>query len=167
VPADIVQLPVSFLVQDAPFEDEPSQTLEADSTPKKRNTKLVGDISEARVLMALTEAGYAISKPFGENVRYDLIADDGERLLRVQVKTGKLRNGAIRFNACSSHGHRNGGSRPYFGEIDYLAVYCPQNRKVYLLPETALVATHGHLRVAPAKNNMVKTIRWAEPFELA
>ena len=42
---------------------------------------------------ALIEAGYAVSKPFGENQRYDLVIDDGETLARVQVKTGRLRNG--------------------------------------------------------------------------
>jgi cupin superfamily acireductone dioxygenase involved in methionine salvage len=37
-----------------------------------------------------------VSIPFGENHRYDLIADDGERLLRIPVKTGRLR-GAVKL----------------------------------------------------------------------
>lgn len=157
---------ISFFLQ-PPLWDPVSAPLAAQVEKTKRNTKLVGDISEARVIVALTEAGYLISKPFGENARYDLVADDGERLLRVQVKTGRFRNGVIRFSCCSSHAHRHGGMRPYFGEIDLLAVYCPQTRKVYLLPESALVATVGHLRIAPTKNNMSKYIRWASEYELA
>jgi hypothetical protein len=57
--------------------------------------------------------------------------------------------------------------RPYFGQVEYLAVYCPQNGKVYLLPEQELTASTAHLRVSPPRNNMVKTIRWAARFELA
>jgi hypothetical protein len=144
-----------------------SDTGDANTPKAKRDTKHIGDISEARVLAKLVEAGYEVWLPFGENHRYDLVIDDGERLFRVQVKTGRLRGGAILYNCSSSHAHRKGGSRPYFGEIDYLAVYCPETQKVYLLPEQELTATKAHLRVAPTRNKMAKTIRWASLFELA
>jgi hypothetical protein len=135
--------------------------------PPKRDTKRKGDISEARVIGALVEAGYLVSIPFGENQRYDLIADDGKQLLRVQVKTGRLRDGVIIYSNCSSHAHRGGTQRPYFGEVELLAVYCPDTRKVYLLPESQLVASQAHLRIHPTKNGMKKGIRWARHFELA
>jgi hypothetical protein len=161
---DVVRIPgVSYLVQDRLF-DVPRKP---SSPVGKRNTKSIGDISESRVLAALTGAGYLVSRPFGENCRYDLIADDGERLHRVQVKTGRLRNGVIVFNCYSSHAHRGGPMRPYFGQVEYLAVYCPQNEKVYLLPEQELTASTAHLRVSPTRNNMAKTIRWAAQFELS
>jgi len=53
-------------------------------------------------MLALREAGFAVLVPFGENTRYDLVIDDGERLARVQCKTGRLRSGAIVFKVCSS-----------------------------------------------------------------
>ncbi len=53
------------------------------------------------VLGALMRAGYFVSIPFGENHRYDLIAGKDNALYRVQVKTGRLRKGAILF-ACYS-----------------------------------------------------------------
>jgi hypothetical protein len=135
----------------------------------KRNTKLKGDISELRVAIALTEAGYAVSKPLGENQRYDLVADDGTRLLRVQVKSGLIRSGVVVFNCCSTHGHRRTSltTRPYTGQIDLLAVYCAENGKVYLVPEAELTRSKSHLRLTPPRNNMVKTIRWASKYELA
>ena len=156
---------ISFLLQPLLLEVA-SKPVEAQAERPKRNTKLVGDISEARVIVALTEAGYLVSKPFGENARYDLIADDGERLHRVQVKTGRVRAGVIVVSCASSHAHRGGGMRPYFGQIEYLAVYCPQNEKVYLLPEQELTASVAHLRLLPTRNNMAKMIRWAARFEL-
>ena len=159
---------VSFLFADLPLaivSAEPRPTTDA----PKRNTKLKGDISELRVAIALTEAGYAVSKPFGENQRYDLVADDGARLLRVQVKSGRIRGGVVIFSCCSSHGHRRTvlSTRSYTGQIDLLAVYCADNGKVYLVPEAELTRTRSHLRLIPPRNNMVKTIRWASKYELA
>lgn len=159
---------VSFLFQDSLIELETEKSEPAPYVPK-RNTKLKGDISELRVAVALAEAGYLVSKPLGENQRYDLIADDGIRLLRVQVKSGRIRRGAIAFSCCSSHGHRRTvlTSRPYIGQIELLAVYCAENRKVYVIPEAELTRTASHLRLVPPRNNMVKTIRWASKYELA
>src|ERR1700722_1161700 len=63
----------------------------------KRNTKSLGDRSEAIVLAELIQACYKVWIPFGEDQRYDLILDDAGALSRVQVKTGRLRDGAILF----------------------------------------------------------------------
>jgi hypothetical protein len=133
--------------------------------------KAVGDRSELEVMGALIRNGYRIALPFGENHRYDLIADDGDRLFRVQVKTGRPRNGAIRMSCSSSHGHRRKRGEPtmrsYRGQVDFLAVYCPETKKVYLLPESELVETRGHLRILPTKNRQARNVRWARHFELA
>jgi hypothetical protein len=119
-------------------------------------------------LAALVKKGYLISIPFGENQRYDLLADDGDRILRVQVKTGRLRGDVIAYSCSSSHTHRGGThARPYFGQADIIAVYCPQNGKVYLVPEEEFVASRAHLRLTAPVNNQRRGIRWASRFELA
>ena len=80
-----------------------------------RDTKSVGDLSEMLLAGKLALAGYGVAFPLGENQRYDLIIEKNEVLSRVQVKTGRLRNGVVRFNCYSSHAHRNGPStRPYY-----------------------------------------------------
>jgi hypothetical protein len=144
---------------------------ERSAEPARRDTKSVGDRSELEVMGALIRNGYRIALPFGENHRYDLIADDGERLYRIQVKTGRLRKGAIRMACSSSHFHRRKpgerAMRSYRGEVDFLAVYCPETKKVYLLPESELVETHGHVRVMPTKNRQNRNVRWARQYELA
>jgi PD-(D/E)XK endonuclease len=159
---------VSLLVQDELFESQGQAGPPCAESPK-RDTKTKGDVSELRVAVAFTEAGYAVSKPLGENQRYDLIVDDGERLQRVQVKTGRIRNGVVMFNCCSTHGHRRTilQTRPYTGQIELLAVYCPENRKVYAIPEADLTRSTICLRLVAPRNNMVKTIRWASRYELA
>jgi hypothetical protein len=135
----------------------------------KRDTKSIGDLSELEVAVALARSGYAVSKPLGENQRYDLIIDDGERLSRVQVKTGRIRGSVVMFNCCSTHGHRRTSlqTRPYTGQVEFLAVFCPENRKVYLLPEADLTRSKIQLRIAAPRNNMTKTVRWASWYELA
>ena len=67
--------------------------------------KAVGDRSTLAVMLALQRAGYIVLLPFGENTRYDLVIDDGTSFARVQCKTGRLRDGAVRFAACSSYAH--------------------------------------------------------------
>jgi hypothetical protein len=108
-----------------------------------------------------------VSVPFGENSRYDLIADKDGALLRVQVKTGRLRNGAIQFNCYSSHSRRNRPScRTYAGEIEPFAVHCRDVDAIFLVPVEE-VTTCGFLRWLPAKNGQNRRVRWAKYFQLS
>src|ERR1700694_2275226 len=92
---------------------------EAPRPSLRRDTKSVGDRSEIEVMAALIRHGYLISIPYGENHRYDLLADDGKRVARTQVKTGRLLpTGVITFNCYSSHFHRGGPCRSYIGEVE-------------------------------------------------
>jgi PD-(D/E)XK endonuclease len=133
--------------------------------------KAIGDRSTLATMLALHDAGYAVFLPFGENTRYDLIIDDGVSLLRVQCKTGRLRDGAVRFSTCSSYGHH---SRPrthrrdYLGEIDCFAVYCPQTGSAYLVPiEDLSTKVEGALRIEPARNGQQRGVRLGESYEIA
>jgi len=131
-----------------------------------QNPKAIGERSEAMVLAALLRHGELVAVPFGDNQRYDLLIDKGERVLRVQVKTGRLTDdGAVTFASCSSAYHRGGGKRSYRGEIDYFAVYCPDNDKIYFVPVDACGSFTGKLRVKPPRNNQRRGIIWAEHFE--
>ena len=122
----------------------------------KRNTKRIGDVSEIMVLGALIRAGYYVSIPFGENHRYDLIAEKDNALYKVQVKTGRLRKGAILFACYSVHGHRIGAMRRYAGEIDLFGVHCPDVERAYLLPLDDVTAYSGSLRIDPPKKGQEK-----------
>ena len=137
------------------------------SEKPKRNTKAIGDLSELEVAIALARAGYIVSKPLGDSHRYDLVIDDGVTLSRVQVKTGRLHSGSIRVSCCSSHAHRNGGTRSYRGQIEFIGVFCPQTGDVYMVPESEIVDSFMHLRVAPTVNRQDRHIRWASRYKLA
>ena len=132
--------------------------------------KDVGDKTTLAVMLALRMAGLRVLVPFGENTRYDLVIEDGERLARVQCKTGRLRSGAIRFNTCSTYGHHlrpRNARRGYHGEIDYFAIFCPDTEKVYLVPIDELdVRTGAALRVEPSRNGQSRYIRFARDYEV-
>jgi PD-(D/E)XK nuclease superfamily protein len=51
----------------------------------------VGQRSEAAILAAFVERGFEVLLPWGTNHRYDMVLDLGDRFLRVQCKTGRLR----------------------------------------------------------------------------
>jgi PD-(D/E)XK endonuclease len=127
----------------------------------------VGQRSEAAILGELSRRGYRVFVPFGFNHRCDLILDMGDRILRVQCKTGRLRNGTVIFSAQSVRSNRRGVfRRSYEGDVDLFAVYCPELDRVYAVPIEVVPCTEGWLRVDPTANNQCKRVRWAADFEL-
>jgi hypothetical protein len=134
------------------------------------NPNRIGAISEAKVLLALTEAGYLVLAPCVAVGPYDFVIDDGERFSRVQVKTGRLFRGAVcfrphRLRAAKKETGWKRRVKDYRGEVDLFGVYCPDNESVYLVPIDVVpgpaICT---LRVRPAKNNQSKRVRWAKEY---
>lgn len=133
--------------------------------------KTVGDRSTLTVMLALQAAGYAVLVPFGENTRYDLVIDDGQKLSRVQCKSARLRRGAIEFAVSSCyahHPHPKTIRRSYAGEVDLFGVYCRETRDVLLIPiEDLPMRVLARLRIDPPRNNQRVGIRYAESYRLA
>jgi hypothetical protein len=48
--------------------------------------KAKGDLAELKIAADLLARGFGIAIPFGEDSNYDLIADTGSELHRIQVK---------------------------------------------------------------------------------
>jgi hypothetical protein len=133
--------------------------------------KDIGDGSTLAIMTALRNTGVGLYVPFGENTRCDLVIDDDGELIRIQCKTGRLREGAIRFAVCSCYGHHRNpqtARRNYEGEVDYFAVYCPETTGVYMVPinDVPLKAS-AHLRIDPPRNNQSKRIRFAADYQIA
>jgi hypothetical protein len=133
--------------------------------------KEIGDRSTLAIILALRSRGHTVYVPFGENTRADLIVDRNNDLRRVQCKTGRLRDGAIRFNTCSSYAHHPNPRNPrrdYLGQIDEFAVFCPETGGVYCVPIEDIPTTeHGSLRVLAPRNNQKKGVRFAAAYEVA
>lgn len=124
-------------------------------TPKQR-----GESVEAIVLARILRLGYSVSLPFGNNQRYDMIVDDGQKLTRSQCKTGRLRDGTVVFNAYSTSG--GGPKKRYVDGIDEFLVYCFETDGYYRIPLSEVTTNEVRLRVDPTSNSKV---RWAKDYQ--
>jgi hypothetical protein len=114
------------------------------AAPGNRNSsKHRGDVAEMQFMIEAKNRGFGVSKPFGDNERYDLILDGGRRRLwRVQVKSSaSVHHNGFAVRACwrSSRKHL-----PYTAAlIDFMAVVI-QSKRVpgrliwYVIPVRAL-----------------------------
>ena len=101
------------------------------------SSKEKGNLTELQCITAFYKLGYQVSIPYGENSRYDFIADVNGKLIRVQVKTSSIKKdtqGVISFATASTriNSTQNITHRYTKNEIDYFATYW--NDKVYLVP---------------------------------
>ena len=117
-----------------------------------------GNVSEAIVLAHYLKAGFIVSTPFGVGAPYDLIVDTGSRLIKIQVKTGWLRNGGVEYETRRS---RKRWSRQAYAkdEVDYFVIYCRELNTFYAVKAEGGV--FGKLRVKPTGNNQKMNVRWA------
>ncbi len=124
--------------------------------------KTQGSFGELLVASAFVRDGWTVSFPFGENTRYDLIAERRGVFLRVQVKCVMPKGGALEVNLRSCN---NWSVRRYTAhEIDMIAVCDASSRNVYFLPKKELNRSFIHLRLAAAKNGQKKFTRRAEDY---
>jgi hypothetical protein len=124
-----------------------------------------GNSSEAVVLTAYVRAGFLVSLPFGGGAAYDLIVDTGARLIRVQVKTGKLEGGCVIYNSRRHRGSKyDTFSRYREDEVDVFAVWCPDNQQLFAVPAVHSLNVEGRLRIIETRNFQEKKIKWARDF---
>ena len=123
-------------------------------------TNIKGDIGELLVMAKLLEEGYWVSKPFGDDCPYDIIADDKQgNIKRIQIKYSTPKDNKVRCNLASSGMHYKDQY------IDWVLVINSDTKDVYRLDlndfnrESAI-----YLRTKPAKNNQTQGVRLAEDY---
>jgi hypothetical protein len=127
----------------------------------------IGQRTEAAILAELVRRGYRVLVPFGTNQRYDLVIDLDGAFVRVQCKTGRLRNGSIVFSTKSVQTNtRRSLFRGYLGDADLFMVHCPQNGGIYVMSVADAPKGYGYLRVGPTRNRQARRVRWAKDYEL-
>lgn len=127
-----------------------------------------GNLTELQCMAAFIANGYTVSIPYGDNAKYDFIADIGGRLLKIQVKTAFLKkqeNAAIHFSCVSTHINCKGASNYKYSQLDddFFATYWDGN--CYIVPITEC-STGKTLRLVPPKNGQTKGIAFAEQYLL-
>ncbi len=125
--------------------------------------KTKGAIAELHVCADLMKEGWHILLPYGENNRYDVVAEKDGRFLRVQVKYVTPRNGKLYVHCQSSN---NWSVDPYTAaQIDVIAAFNPQDQRVYYVPAGKMCKSAMALRLEPTKNGQKKKIRYAKDFD--
>jgi hypothetical protein len=98
-----------------------------------------GDIGELSAIVWLAGQGYPVFKPLFHSPHYDLVADLGSRLVRVEVKTTRLlRKGRWEVSVCTRGGNQswNGVTKRLdAGNCDYLFVLVGDGRR-WFVPST-------------------------------
>lgn len=120
------------------------------------------------IATALMRAGKRVLRPISSGLRYDLIIENVDGTFdRVQCKTGVLKDGFVVFRIRNTDGRRPNGVS-YRGQVEFFAVFCPQNRRAYLVPMTALTTSDStaRLRLSPARNGQRRGIRLAQEYEI-
>lgn len=129
-------------------------------------SKQKGNLTEMQCLAAFMANGCGVSIPYGDNSKYDFIADVDGRLLKIQVKTASQKDEtAIKFSCRTTHVNCAGvkNERYTVTDIDYFATYW--NNKCYLIPVTEC-STDKTLRFEYPKNGQKQGIVLAQNYEL-
>jgi hypothetical protein len=129
------------------------------------NTRQKGDVAEGMVLAVLIRKGYVVSLPFGGSQRYDMVVEKDGKLLKVQCKMGRLRQGGVSFSVCSVNGF-TGKSTDYHGDVDVFLVFCPDNNETYWVPVGIVGRKATKLRVLETKNGQEKNVKWAKDYKI-
>jgi PD-(D/E)XK endonuclease len=115
----------------------------------------------------MVRRGYRVLLPFGHNQRYDLVLEVDGSFLRVQCKTGRLRNGCVIFRAQSVRSNTHESVvRDYKDDVELLIVHCPETGGLYVIPIEDATRTQGTLRIDPTANGQGRHVRWARDYQL-
>ncbi len=100
---------------------------------RRPNTKITGERSEAAFLARAIQKNFGVAKPWGDSRRYDFILDNGEILIRIQVKcTESIRAFAYETRATYTKGNKH---VPYTKkDIDFVAAHVVPLDLWYIIP---------------------------------
>ena len=132
------------------------------------NSKSKGNIGECEILCEFVRRGIQVSIPFGDNARYDLVADFGGKLNKIQVKycNQSTNNNSVILPCCSSTNHTtNKHYTTYEYDVDYIAFYVCEWRMSLLIPITEIGNKKTiRIRNTPTKNGQKTKVRFAQDY---
>jgi hypothetical protein len=134
------------------------------------NSKTKGNIGEGVVLSEFVKRGIQVSIPFGDNARYDLIAEFNGKLNKIQVKYCNEINeaGSIICNCISSTNHTtNKHYTTYENDIDYFAFYLVPLDHTILVPiENIGTKKRLAVRIEKSKNNRADKAAYIDDYSI-
>lgn len=124
--------------------------------------KTKGDIAELAVAKRLMGENWKILFPYGEDHRYDLVAEKDKKFVRIQAKYVTPKNGVLDVNCRSSN---NWSVMIYTPEeIDFIAVYDSINKDIYFISVQDINRKSFKIRIEDCKNKQMKKVHPAKNF---
>lgn len=133
------------------------------------HTKRKGDISEQKAITKLLELGVEVYTPVGENTRADLIYQKSDELVRVQVKTGRKKNGCVVFNCAKIHSNSTEHRRSsYQGDVEEFIIYHRDNDQLYIVSIDELPETEMRFRIEESESPYASyhNVNWGKDYKL-
>ena len=131
------------------------------------NNKTKGNISEARALYEFQKYNIPVCLPWGDNERYDMIAEFNGKFNRIQVKTcNEEHDGAIMCYARSSTNHTtNKNYYTYEGQIDYF-VFVNQTYNLIAIVPIEVIGNQKtiRLRITEPLNNQTTKVKYFKDY---
>ena len=131
------------------------------------NSKMKGQLSEARALYEFQKRNIPVCIPWGDNERYDMIAEFNGKFNRIQVKTSnEVVNGAINCYCRSSTNHTtNKNLTTYIGDVDYFVFVNQTYDLIAIVPiEEIGDKKQIRLRIQPTANGQTTNVRFFSDF---
>lgn len=125
---------------------------------------MLGESAELAVAKSLTEQGLEISVPFSDGSPYDLVADTGTELFRIQVKSVDASDGVAVVSFERSNYTASGRKDTYYSadEVDLFAAYCRDRDATLIFPFSEVPRTKAHFNFDYQGNS--SQVRAAEEY---
>jgi len=133
----------------------------------KITTNTKGQLAVSKAELRAFELGFLPSRPLYD-ARYDLIIDNGKRLLRVQVKYADGRSTNSGGSVIVKLEYEDRQKNVYThnnSEVDVLVVYIPCINKLCYFPKEVFIGKRKiSIRINNAKNNQKRRVITAEDY---
>lgn len=131
--------------------------------PRRPDPKRQGEVAELVFMRKALSLGFRVSKPWGEDSRYDFIVDCAGHLTRVQVKSVAVpQHDAFPISAGSGHHSKGAYTRR---DIDLLAAYVIPADAWYLIPVSAFTPVKT-IRLCPHRPSRRRFESFREAWHL-
>tara|TARA_Y100001938_G_scaffold106979_1_gene146101 strand:+ start:10041 stop:10493 length:453 start_codon:yes stop_codon:yes gene_type:complete len=114
-----------------------------DPAPKTHVNKHEGSAAELMVACELVRRGFSVSWPFNDMDGYDLIADSGESIKRIQVKSSSAITARGTYRILMAHGHKvKSKYTKEHCDIIISVLFYPESPAFYIIPITEVKQLH-------------------------
>lgn len=131
-------------------------------------SKTKGNIGEAIIIAEFVKRGIQVSIPFGDNARYDLIAEFGGKLNKIQIKYCSIiseNNAAICHSSSSKNHTTNKVMSDYKNDVDYIAFYIAPWNRCCLVPIQECKGKTFSIRNEDTKNNQQSNTHMIKDYD--